>query len=79
MARFSLSLDGAPVDSLLVDLGAAASAAAKAMYQDRIVSEARAIVAGELAVSPTDEHLRVLLDRLDGLQPRPSALDEKPF
>jgi excisionase family DNA binding protein len=58
-------LDGAPLDSLLVVLGAAASAAEE-MYQHRIVSEARAIAAGELAAPPTEEHMRALLDRLDG-------------
>lgn len=48
------------------DWGQMRSDEARARYEARIVSEARAIVAGEKECSPTVEHLRVVLDWLDG-------------
>ena len=43
---------------------------ARAHYEAAIVDEARAIVAGEHSGKPSVEHLRVLLEWLEGLRVR---------
>jgi len=43
---------------------------ARARYEAQIVAEARAIVGGERDSVPSLEHLRVLLEWLDGLRTR---------
>jgi hypothetical protein len=55
------------------------SAAEQERYEGNLIEQARAIVDGAHAGPPTVEHLRVLLDWLDGAQPHASALDTAPF
>lgn len=77
--NLNLTLDGSRLGSHYAELGDAKSFEAEAAYERATVAAARAIVAGELTEPPTVEHLRVLIDWLDGAQSRPSPLDDAPF
>lgn len=57
---------------------AAAGARAQALEEARLLAEARAMVAGERTLTPSTEHLRVLLRRLEPA-PAPGGLGEPPF
>ena len=55
------------------------SGRAQDRYEVRIIEEARAIVAGKSKAAPTVEHLRVLLEWLDGASEQEHEQDSRPF
>lgn len=67
--------DGAGLDEQLENESSRASGDAQDEYEEDMVYEARAIVAGTSAVAPTVEHLRILLGRI----PQPVNLNGSPF
>ena len=76
MDNRSLTLDGASLESRCLDCAETQSATTREHYEQRLVAEARAMVEGICDRTPTVEHLRVVLDWLDGGPPRRSACDE---
>ncbi len=78
MNQSFLNLDGRSLNPLYMDTGDAQSFEAQSNYERAVVATARAIAAGEVDGPPTREHLRVLLNWLDG-NDHSSTLDERPF
>jgi hypothetical protein len=67
-------------EDLLEQQSAAASAEAQERYESGVIEEARAIVAEDVEMVPTVEHLRVLLVWLDCAMPAQKEEDgEAPF
>jgi hypothetical protein len=71
--------DEAEVAPALEDQSSAASAQARDEYEEDLLFEARAIVAGVSQASPTAEHLRVLLGRLGSSAEAAFMNGEAPF
>ena len=75
MDNRSLTLDGASLESRCLDCAETQSATTREHYEQRLVAEARAMVEGICDRTPTVEHLRVVLDWLDGGPPQSSSRD----
>ena len=77
--RADLRRAGRPDLDALEEQSSRAGGEAQARYEAGLIAQARSIVDGKTAQAPTREHLRVLLERLDGALPAPLAGEETPF
>jgi len=67
------------IDGLFGGLGDMRSAQAEEAYEEKLIAEAREIVAGAGDLEPTPEHLRIVLSRMDQYTAEAMDAESVPF